>query len=79
MPRRSLAQEFCDSGLIRVNGAQAKSSKEIKPRDVLEIRRRQRYLKVVVREVPATKQIPKHSAAALYEVVEERETAEDEN
>ena len=42
IPRRSLAQEFCDAGLIKVNGLMAKSSKEIKTGDEMEINRRNR-------------------------------------
>ena len=33
VPRRSLAQEFCDAGVVSVNGASAKSSKEVKAGD----------------------------------------------
>ena len=72
VPRRSLAQEFCDAGLISVNGATAKSSKEIKEGDRIEIRRRNRITNVVVRNVPATKQVSKGSAGELYQVVEEK-------
>jgi ribosomal 50S subunit-recycling heat shock protein len=42
IPRRSLAQEFCDAGLIKINGAVAKSSKEVKTGDEIEIHRRNR-------------------------------------
>lgn len=69
--RRSLAQEFCDAGLIFVNGAKAKSSKEIKANDEIEIKRRTRITKVRVREVPAKKQVSKEHAAELYEILSE--------
>ena len=72
VPRRSLAQEFCDAGLISVNGVAAKQSKEIKEGDRIEIRRRNRVTDVVVRNVPATKQVSKASAGELYQVVEEK-------
>ena len=77
VPRRSLAQEFCDAGLISVNGMNAKSSKEVKEGDRIEIRRRNRLTDVVVRNVPATKQVPKASAGGLYQVVEERVLEDD--
>ena len=69
--RRTLAQEFCDAGLIRVNGGVAKSSKEIKAGDEIEIKRRNRLTKVVVTKVPTTKQVSKDSVDELYRVVEE--------
>ena len=71
VPRRSLAQEFCDAGLISVNGMKAKPSKEVKEGDRIEIKRRNRLTEVVVRSVPATKQLSKASAGELYQVVEE--------
>lgn len=73
VPRRSLAQEFCDAGLIAVNDATAKSSKEIKEGDRIKITRRDRVTDVVVRSVPASKQVSKASAGELYEVLEERQ------
>lgn len=69
IPRRSLAQEFCDAGLINVNGTAAKSSKEIKISDAIEIRRRNRVTKIRVLSVPAKKQIAKGEAESLYEVI----------
>jgi ribosomal 50S subunit-recycling heat shock protein len=71
VPRRSLAQEFCDAGLVSVNDAPAKSSKEIKADDVIEIRRRNQMTKVRVARIPDTKQVSKDSAGDLYEVLEE--------
>lgn len=70
--RRSLAQEFCDAGLIFVNGAKAKSSKEIKANDEIEIKRRTRITKIKVLEVPAKKQVSKDQAANLYEIISEQ-------
>ena len=71
MPRRSLAQEFCDAGMITVNGVAAKSSKEVKVGDEIEIKRRTRVTRVAVAEVPKTRQVSKASAPNLYEVLEE--------
>lgn len=69
--RRSLAQEFCDAGLVKVNGAAAKSSKEIKNGDLIEIKRPNRLLGIKVLEVPAKKQVSKQDAVNLYEIVSE--------
>jgi len=71
IPRRSLAQEFCDAGLIRINGAVAKSSKEVKTGDEIEIKRRDRLLRLKVLEVPAKKQVSKQDAADLFEILSE--------
>ena len=77
IPRRSLAQEFCDAGKIRVNGTKAKSSKEIKAGDEIEIRRRSRLTRLKVLEIPSQKQVSKQSAANLFEVLNEEILEED--
>ena len=69
--RRSLAQEFCDAGLVVVNGSPAKSSKEIKVNDEVEIKRRNRVTKAVVLQVPDKKQMSKAGAESLYKIVAE--------
>jgi ribosomal 50S subunit-recycling heat shock protein len=71
IPRRSLAQEFCDAGLVRVNGSAAKSSKDIGANDEIEISRGQRRTRLRVLQIPAKKQVAKNEAAGLYEVIEE--------
>ncbi len=75
--RRSLAQEFCDAGLIKINGLQAKSSREVKPNDEMEIRRHNRLTLLKVLQVPDKKQIARSDAANLYEILRE-EKIEDE-
>ncbi len=77
LPRRSVAQEFCDLGRIIVNGAKAKSSKEIKAGDEIEINRQDRSTKVLVTEIPAGKQVAKNAAGELYQLLEERLIASD--
>ena len=69
--RRTLAQEFCDAGRVKVNDIKAKSSREVKELDEIEIRRNNRILKVRVVQVPNTKQVSKQTAANLYEVLSE--------
>jgi ribosomal 50S subunit-recycling heat shock protein len=75
--RRSLAQEFCDAGAITVNGSKAKSSKEVKPGDEIEIKRRDRLTRVRVNTIPETKQIAKNAASGYYEVLEESRSEDD--
>lgn len=69
--RRTLAQEFCDAGLIKINEVTAKSSREVKPGDEIEIKRRSRVLKVRVLQIPKSKQVSRHEAANLYEIISE--------
>ncbi len=71
IPRRSLAQEFCDAGLIKVGGAVAKSSKEVKTGDEIEIKRRDRLIRLKVLEVPSKKQVSKQDAPNLFEILSE--------
>ncbi len=71
IPRRSLAQEFCDAGLIKINGATAKSSKEVKTNDEIEIKRRDRLILLKVLEVPSKKQVSKQTAPNLFEILRE--------
>lgn len=74
---RSVAQEFCDAGRVKVNGVAAKPSKEVKAGDKLSIRRRNRLTEYSVESVPAQKQVSKEKAVELYRVVSETELTED--
>lgn len=69
IPRRTLAQEFCDKGLISVNGTPAKAAKEVKPGDKIEIRRRNTITAVKVLSVPDRKQLSKTEAGEIFEIV----------
>lgn len=66
--RRTIAQEICDAGAVRVNGVPAKSSKEIKAGDEIAIRFRGRIINAKVLMVPANKQVSKSLAATLIEI-----------
>ncbi|MEO7672560.1 MAG: RNA-binding S4 domain-containing protein [Pyrinomonadaceae bacterium] len=76
--RRSLAQAFCDANKVRVNGMAAKSSKDVKAGDEIEIRRKNRMTKVSVLLVPDKKQMSKAGAETLYKVLSE-ETFDESN
>ncbi len=69
--RRSLAQEFCDAGLIKINNLPAKSAREVKPSDEIEIKRHNHLTRVKVLQVPDKKQVSRADAANLYEIVAE--------
>lgn len=75
--RRTLAQEFCDAGLVTVNGAAAKSSREIKAGDEIEIKRHNRLTRVRVLLAPDKKQVSKQDAANLYEILSEELVADE--
>lgn len=75
--RRSLAQEFCDAGLVKINGAAAKSSREVKSGDEMEIKRHNRLTLLKVLQVPDKKQLARSDAASLYEIVREEKIEDD--
>lgn len=75
--RRSLAQQFCDAGLIKINDLTAKSSREVKTGDEIEIKKSNRLTKVKVLEVPAKKQVSRTDAANLYEIIVEEILADE--
>ncbi|CAN5476249.1 S4 domain-containing protein [soil metagenome] len=69
--RRTLAQKFCDAGLVKINGLTAKSSREVKTGDEIEIKKGNRLTKVKILGVPAKKQISRQEADKLYQVISE--------
>jgi ribosomal 50S subunit-recycling heat shock protein len=71
VPRRALANELCDAGLVKINDQTAKPSREVKANDRIEIKRRNRLSRLRVLRVPANKQISKQEAPNLYEIVSE--------
>ena len=68
VPRRSLAQQMCEAGAVTVNGARAKSSREVRAGDELALRQRGRITTVRVLDVPG-KPPSKAQAASLYETL----------
>lgn len=69
--RRSLAQKFCDAGMVKINDSVAKSSREVKTGDSLNIRKGNRATEIKVLQVPETKQVSRQDAGKLYEIVSE--------
>lgn len=67
--RRSVAQELCNAGAVFVNGIAAKSAREIKIDDEIEIRKRNRLTKVKVLEIPTAKQVSRDKATSLYQII----------
>ena len=71
VPRRTVAQELCDAGTVSVNGSTAKSSKELRSGDLVDVKRRNRLTKIEVLEIPSSKQVSKNAAGDLYRLLEE--------
>jgi ribosomal 50S subunit-recycling heat shock protein len=68
VPRRTLAQQMCEAGAVLVNGAAAKSAREVRAGDELAIRQRGRITTIRVLSVPL-RPPPKAEAASLYETL----------
>jgi ribosomal 50S subunit-recycling heat shock protein len=69
VPRRTVAQQLCDAGLVSVNGATAKSSRTLHAGDEISLRRRNHLLTVRVLTLPTTRQTSKSDAHSLYETL----------
>ena len=67
VPRRTLAQQMCEAGAVRLNGSPAKSAHPVRPGDEIVIRQRGRLSTIRVLNVPA-KQVSKAAALSLYEI-----------
>ena len=67
-PRRSVAQQMCEAGAVKINGAKAKSAHTVRAGDRIAIRKRGRITTVRVAEVPA-RPPSKSEAASLYETI----------
>ncbi|WP_201353027.1 RNA-binding S4 domain-containing protein [Hydrogenimonas urashimensis] len=57
--RRTIAQDMVKSGVVFINGVQAKPSKEVKVGDTIEIRYLKGARRYKVLKIPTTKSIPK--------------------
>jgi ribosomal 50S subunit-recycling heat shock protein len=75
--RRTVAQALCDAGLVSVNGAPAKSSRAVRVRDEISLRRRNHLLTVSVINLPTTRQTSRSDASSLYEILSDVILTED--
>ena len=67
-PRRSVAQNLCETGAVAVNGTQAKPARAVHVGDEINLRRRNRLLTVRVIALPATRQTSRSESSTLYEI-----------
>jgi ribosomal 50S subunit-recycling heat shock protein len=68
IPRRSLARDVCEHGVISVNGRPAKSAHPVRIGDLIEWRQRHKVTAVKVARIPSIRP-GKQEAATLYESV----------
>jgi ribosomal 50S subunit-recycling heat shock protein len=68
IPRRTLAQEMCEAGAVRLNDAKAKSSREVRVGDKIAVKQRGHITTVRVLEIPL-RPPSKALAATLYELL----------
>ena len=66
--RRTIANEACDNGKVKVNGKVIKASAEVKVGDVITMEFGSRIIKVEVTDV--SEHVTKESSKELYKVVE---------
>lgn len=65
--RRTVANEACSGGRVRVNGRVAKPSAEVRPGDAIELALGQRTMRVEV--VRTAEHVQKQDAAEMYRVL----------
>jgi len=57
--RRSLAEDMCKSGVVKINDRVAKPAKDVKVGDIIEIQYLEKTKKFQVLKLPTTKTLPK--------------------
>lgn len=75
--KRTLAKEFTQKGLVKVNDLPAKASYEVKVGDEIEIKTYNRVLIAEVLVVPPKKQVSKQGAKKLYQILSDDITEND--
>ena len=66
--RRTIANEACDAGRVKVGGKSVRASYDVKVGDLIEISFGNRTVKVKVLAVSEV--VKKEDAAALYQIIE---------
>ena len=70
-PRRTVAQNLCDRGLVSVNGTRAKPAHQVKPGDELTVQRGDKVSTFRVVATTQRGQTSKQQARELYELTNE--------
>jgi len=75
-PRRTLAQELCDAGLVLLNGRRAKPGHSVKAGDEISVRRRQLQTVARILKVPENANVSRRDAGGLIEILSEERLEE---
>lgn len=75
--RRSIGKELADNDRILINGKVAKPSSDVKEGDILTIYFGQKEL--VIKVLMLAKQVNKHDAALMFEILEEKQRTGETN
>jgi len=67
--RRSLAEDMCKSGVVKINDKTAKPAKDVKAGDIIEIEYLEKTKKFKVLQIPTTKTIPKSKKEEYIEEI----------
>ncbi len=70
LKRRTVAQEYCETGRVLVNGREARSAKEVKPGDGITLVFSTRSVQIEILAMPAAKQ--KSGVVQPYRVISEK-------
>jgi ribosomal 50S subunit-recycling heat shock protein len=68
-PRRSVAQELCDAGVVSVNGHVAKAGRALRVGDEITIAKKSRVFTIRIEQIPVIKQVPRADASGLYSII----------
>ena len=68
--QRSLANEACDKGLVKINGQTAKASRDVNLNDIVLIRYARKIIQLKILEIPHGN-VSKKQAGDLFEVIHE--------
>jgi ribosomal 50S subunit-recycling heat shock protein len=71
-PRRTVAQQLCDAGLVLLNGRRAKSARKVKVNDLIAINRRNVEVIARILNIPTTPSVSRRDAAQLIELMNKR-------
>ena len=66
--RRTVANDACDAGRVKVGGKPVRASYEVKPGDIIEISFGNKTLKALVTSVNDV--VKKEDASSLYRIIE---------
>lgn len=66
--RRTVANEACDAGRVKVGGKTVRASYDVKPGDQIEIAFGNRTVKIKV--IAVSEVVKKEDAAGLYQIIE---------